>query len=59
MVQIDYTEVGKAAYPLGVDHGRNAHMYAARLAQESEAQDKPEEAAFWRAVSAALTPRSR
>jgi hypothetical protein len=54
---IDYIEVGRKAHQLSADHGRDAHLYAAKLAQDAEAEGKLDEAAFWKAVSAALAPR--
>lgn len=58
MDQVDRLKVGRTAYQLRIDHGPDAYLYAARLAREADADGKPEEAAFWRAVYAALRPRS-
>ena len=57
MSTVDYVEVARTAHQLAADHGPNAHLYAARLSQEAETTGKLDEAAFWKAVSAALTPR--
>ncbi len=57
MSAVDYVEVSRTAHQLAADHGHNAHLYAARLSREAEAAGKSDEAAFWKAVSAALRPR--
>jgi len=57
MSTVDYIEVGRTAHQLFADHGPSAYVYAAKLAREAEAEGKLDEAAFWKAVSAALTPR--
>jgi hypothetical protein len=57
MSTVDYVEVARTAHQLSADHGRSAHLYAAKLAQKAEAEGKLDKAAFWKAVSAALTPR--
>ena len=57
MSAVDYTEVYRTAHQLAADHGHNAHLFAARLSREAEAEGKSNEADFWKAVSAALTPR--
>jgi hypothetical protein len=57
MSTVDYVEVARTAHQLSADHGRSAHLYAAKLAEKAEAEGKLDEAAFWKAVSAALTPR--
>jgi len=50
-------EVGRAVFELSERHGWNAHLYAARLARKAEAAGQVDEQAFWKAVSASLTPR--
>jgi hypothetical protein len=58
MGEVDYVEVGRVAYQLTKDHGpEHARLYAARLAQEAEAEGKTNEAEFWKAVAGELTPR--
>jgi hypothetical protein len=57
MGTVDYVEVGRTAHQLRRDHGHDAHVYAAKLSREAEAEGKAAEAEFWKAVSAALTPR--
>ena len=57
MIAVDYVEVSRTAHQLAADHGRSAYLYADKLAGESEAAGKLDEAAFWKAVSAALVPR--
>jgi len=55
---IDYVQVGRTAHQLAADHGRDAHLYAEKLAKEAAAEGKTQEAEFWRAVSGALRPRA-
>ena len=57
MSTVDHAEVFRTAHQLAADHGHSAHLYATKLSSEAEAAGKPDEAAFWKAVSAALTPR--
>jgi hypothetical protein len=57
MSPVDYVKVSRTAHQLAADHGPNAYLYAAKLAREAEAEGKLDEAAFWEAVSGALTPR--
>jgi hypothetical protein len=57
MDTVDYVEVGRTAHQLRQDHGHHAHLYAAKLSREAQAEGKTAEAEFWKAVSAALTPR--
>ena len=55
---VDYTEVGRTAYQLGEDHGgHNAYLYATRISKEAEAEGKPDDAAFWKAVADSLKRR--
>jgi hypothetical protein len=54
---VDYVEVGRTSHQLTVDHGRSAYLYADKLMLEATAGGKVDEAAFWKAVSAAPTPR--
>jgi hypothetical protein len=56
--KLDYIEVSRAAHELGERHGREAHLYAARYAQEASSQGSAEEHAFWHAVAQSLMPRS-
>lgn len=55
---IDWVEVPRVAYQLSLDHGRNAYVYAAKLAAEAALAGKVEDAEFWNTVSATLTPRT-
>jgi ribosomal protein L18E len=55
---VDYVEVSRVSHQLALDHGRSAHLYAARLAEKSRKEGCEEEAEFWRAVARALAPRS-
>jgi hypothetical protein len=57
MSTVDFVEVSRTAHKLALDHGHNAYLYAAKLAREANAERKQDEAEFWKAVSAALTPR--
>jgi hypothetical protein len=57
MSAVDYVEVSRTAHQLALDHGHNAYLYAAKLSREADAEGKQDEADFWKAVSAALTPR--
>lgn len=57
MSGVDYVEVSRRAHQLATDHGRNAYGHATRLSHEAEATGKLDEAAFWKAVAAALRPR--
>jgi hypothetical protein len=52
-------EVGRVAYQLQVDHGHNAHVYAAKLALKARQEGDAEMAQFWQAVSDALKPRGK
>jgi len=56
--RVDYIEVSRAAHELGERHGRDAHLYAERYAQQASSQGNVEERAFWQAVARSLTPRS-
>ena len=53
----DWIEVGRVAHELELRHGRNAHSFAAKLADQAERDGQISGAAFWRSVSAALSPR--
>lgn len=55
---IDWTEVSRIAHQLELDHGRGAHLYAAKIAAEAKRNEKVENAEFWNAVAASLAPRS-
>lgn len=57
MSAVDCAEVTRTAHQLAADHGHNAYQYADRLCREADAEGKQDEADFWKAVSAALTPR--
>jgi hypothetical protein len=57
MSRVDYAEVSRTAHQLALDHGHSAYQYAAKLAREADLEGKTDEAEFWKAVSAALTPR--
>ena len=54
----DYTEVSRAAHELSQRHGREAHLYAERYAQQASREGGSEEHDFWRAVVKSLRPRS-
>ena len=54
---VDWVEVSRAAHQLGLDHGHNAHFYAAKLAEQAAQRGDNGDAEFWRAVSASLVPR--
>ena len=51
-------EVFREAHQLSESHGHNAHEYAAALAAAALKEGKAAESEFWRAVQAALVPRS-
>ena len=51
-------EVGRVAHELGARHGQNAWQYAQQLAVEALTIGHGKDAAFWRAVSDHLRPRS-
>ena len=57
MTDVDWTEVNRQAHQLSSSHGRDAWRYAERWAEAAARQAKPDEAAFWGAVAAALKPR--
>jgi len=57
MSEVNYVDVFRAAHQLALDHGHNAYLHAAKLAREANVEGKTNEAEFWNAVSAALTPR--
>jgi hypothetical protein len=54
---VDYIEASRTAYQLSLDHGRNAYLYAEKLAREAKAEGKLEEAQFWDAVAGVIRPR--
>ena len=54
----DYTEVSRAAHELSERHGREAHVYAERYAQQASREVSSEEHVFWSAVAESLRPRS-
>jgi len=58
MARANYVEAGRTAHELMLRMGREAHKYAARLAAEALEEGKLEESEFWRAVEAAVKPRS-
>jgi ribosomal protein L18E len=57
MSTVDFAEVSRTAHQLALDHGHSAYLYAANLSRELSAAGRQNEAEFWKAVSAALTPR--
>jgi hypothetical protein len=57
MSAVDPVEVSRAAHQFRIDYGRNAHLYAARIADEASAAGNDGDMRFWRAVSVKLTPR--
>jgi hypothetical protein len=57
MSTVDFAEVSRTAHQLALDHGHSAHLHAAKLSREAGAAGRQDEAEFWKAVSAALTPR--
>jgi hypothetical protein len=59
MAEVDYIEVGRKAHELAGTHGPNAAAYAAKLAERARAEGAAEEFALWKAVEAALTPRTQ
>ncbi len=56
--KLDYIEVSRAAHELGERHGRAAHLYAERKAQQAASQGNAEGQVFWQAVARSLTPRT-
>jgi len=52
-----YRRVNQAARELSHRHGRGAHQYAARLAEQTKSENG-EDYQFWVAVAAALAPRT-
>ena len=40
MTKLDYIKVGRAAYELAHNHGRSAHLYAAKLAAAAQPRAK-------------------
>jgi hypothetical protein len=58
MAESNYnSEADVKAHELAHSHGRNAHLYAARLAAEAMAEGMKEEAEFWKSVEMLLKPR--
>jgi hypothetical protein len=57
MTPVDYLQVGRVAHQLRIDHGPTAYLCADKMAREAELEDKPDQAAFWGAVSGSLAPR--
>jgi hypothetical protein len=57
MSTVDFAEVSRTAHQLALDHGLSAYLYAAKLFREASAAGRQDEAEFWKAVSAALSPR--
>jgi hypothetical protein len=55
---IDWIEVSRIAHQLGLDHGRGAFLYAAKIAADAKHDGKVEDAEFWNAVASSLAPRS-
>lgn len=54
---VDYVRVSREAHALEHQHGRDAYLFAQRLAKEAETEGDIEAAALWRAVYSALAPR--
>jgi hypothetical protein len=54
----DFVEVSRKAHELSQSHGRNAYLYAGKLAAAALAEDNAEEHDFWKSVAAALVPRN-
>ena len=54
---IDWVEVGRVGHQLQLDHGRNAYVYAGKLAEQAAKGDDERDSEFWRAVSSSLAPR--
>jgi len=54
---VDFSAISRAAYQLGLDHGANGYLYAAKLANEARLQAIIEEERYLAAVAAHLTPR--
>lgn len=56
-MNIDWSEVNRAAYQIELDHGANAFHYAVWLAENAKAESRHEEGEFWAAVAGSLRPR--
>jgi len=54
---IDWVEVSRAEFELEQRHGRFAHVFAAKLADEADAAKDRKAAIFWRAVASSIAPR--
>ncbi len=55
--RLTYVEVSRTAHELSQRHGWNAHVYAAKAADEALADGDAEAHAFWQRVAASLHPR--
>ena len=53
----DFIEVSRVAHQLGSSHGKDAYLYALRLAEQAKDIEDLESEHFWRTVYAALRPR--
>lgn len=51
---IDFVAVNRMAHEVQSAHGRGAHDYATRMAEQCKAEGKTEQHAFWEAVAARL-----
>ena len=58
MKDVDWMEVNREGYQLGLSYGRDAWKYARRWANVASQEEKLDEAAFWQEIEAALKPRS-
>ena len=50
-------KVQRESHQLSISHGRNAHLYALRLAQKAESEKNVGAARVWRAVYSSLRIR--
>lgn len=56
-INLDFVEVVRQGHQLSISHGPHAYLYASQLAKEAAAEGNGDEALFWQAVAASLTPR--
>jgi hypothetical protein len=56
--EIDWVEVSREAHELSLRHGRDAHIFASRMAEKAEAAGDIKAAQFWQAVSGSVAPRA-
>jgi hypothetical protein len=58
MTHGEHVEVGRASFELQDRHGRNAYVFAAKLADKALVDGDAERAQFWKWVELSLRPRS-